>query len=191
LCINNIESTQAFIFYLIQYSLSNLNAFIILIAIGYTLYNYTWNDKTASYRNLKDINNSPVQVISQLKGYFKINPFIAISLAITLFSFIGIPPLVGFFAKQKILVSALDNGYIFISLIAIITSVISAVYYLVVIKSMFFDYKAYTPYNNFSNFLYIIELPPMISLSISITTLIILVFIFLNYIIDDIIYVVV
>jgi NADH-ubiquinone oxidoreductase chain 2 len=40
LSINSIESIIAFMFYLIQYSLSNLNAFIILIAIGYSLYNY-------------------------------------------------------------------------------------------------------------------------------------------------------
>ena len=41
LSISSIESTQAFIFYLTQYSISNLNAFIILIAIGFSLYCYT------------------------------------------------------------------------------------------------------------------------------------------------------
>jgi NADH-ubiquinone oxidoreductase chain 2 len=193
LSINNVESIQAFMFYLIQYSLTNLNAFIILIAIGYTLYNYVWNDKTISYRNLKDINNSPIQLISQLKGYFKINPFIAISLSITLFSFIGVPPLAGFFAKQRILISALDNGYIFITLIAILTSVISAVYYLVVIKSIFFDQKAYISYNNSlsNHFLYKINLPYVVSLIISLITLTLLIFILLNYVIDDIIYIII
>jgi NADH-ubiquinone oxidoreductase chain 2 len=53
---------------------------------------------------------------------------------------VGIPPLVGFFAKQMVLSAALDNGYIFLSLIAIITSVIGAVYYLNVIKEIFFYY---------------------------------------------------
>ena len=43
LTINSVESIQSFIFYLIQYSLSNLNAFILLVAIGYSLYAY--NDK--------------------------------------------------------------------------------------------------------------------------------------------------
>ncbi|GGA14081.1 hypothetical protein GCM10010923_25200 [Blastomonas marina] len=36
----SVESTQAFIFYLIQYSFSNLNVFIILITIGFSLYGY-------------------------------------------------------------------------------------------------------------------------------------------------------
>jgi len=68
---------------------------------------------------------------------------IALSLAITLFSFVGVPPLMGFFAKQMVLSSALDSGYVFMALIAILTSVISAVYYLAVIKQIFFDNVEY------------------------------------------------
>ena len=45
------------------------------------------------YKELLDKNNSPIQLISQLKGYFYINPLLALSLAITIFSFVGIPPL--------------------------------------------------------------------------------------------------
>jgi len=138
LSVSSIESTQAFIFYLIQYSISNLNAFFIIITIGFSLYGYITNNK--EYKSLLDKNNSPVQLISQLKGYFYINPLLSLSLAITIFSFVGIPPLVGFFAKQMVLSAALDNGYIFLSLIAIITSVIGAVYYLNVIKEIFFYY---------------------------------------------------
>jgi len=92
---------------------------------------------------LLDKNNSPIQLISQLKGYFYVNPVLAISLAITIYSLVGIPPLVGFFGKQMVLSAALDNGYIFITLIAILTSVISAVYYLNIIKQMFFDKPDY------------------------------------------------
>jgi len=120
-----------------QYSVSNLNAFIILIAIGFSLYNYT--NKNKEYLNLQDKNNSPIQLISQIKGYFYINSILALSLAITLFSFAGIPPLLGFFAKMMILSAALDKGYIFMVFIAIITSVISAVYYLAIIKDMYFS----------------------------------------------------
>ena len=39
--ISSVESIQAFIFYLMQYSISNLNTFFILLAIGYSLYCYT------------------------------------------------------------------------------------------------------------------------------------------------------
>jgi len=188
LSIHTVESTQAFIFYVIQYSISNLNAFMIILAIGYTLYCFVYNDSsldTENYQNttkendesnkthnivqdinsnintenpqntaknnkdnndnnIQDMNNSPIQLIDQLKGYFYINPALSISLAITLFSFAGIPPLIGFFGKQMILSAAIDNGYIFMALVAILTSVISAVYYLAIIKVIFFEKSCYT-----------------------------------------------
>jgi NADH-ubiquinone oxidoreductase chain 2 len=166
LSIHTVESTQAFMFYLIQYSISNLNAFMLIITIGYSLYCYVYNansldgnevnskenseglknsEKTSEKKaNLQDSNNSPIQLIDQLKGYYYINPVLSLSLAITLFSFAGIPPLIGFFGKQMILSAAIDNGYIFMSLVAILTSVISAVYYLTIIKQIFFDKNDYT-----------------------------------------------
>ena len=155
LSINSLESIQAFLFYLMQYSISNLNAFVLLISIGFSLYPFSYKDKEEKsknapinseadqYNNLLDRNNSPIQLISQLKGYFNLNPVLALSLAITLFSFVGIPPLIGFFAKQMVLSAALDSGYVFLTLIAILTSVISAVYYLAVIKQIFFDKHEY------------------------------------------------
>ena len=84
LSIHSIESIQAFIFYIMQYSVSNLNAFILLVSIGFSLYCFVNENK--DYINLQDKNNSPIQLISQLKGYFYINPILALSLAITLFS---------------------------------------------------------------------------------------------------------
>jgi NADH-ubiquinone oxidoreductase chain 2 len=150
-----------------QYSLTNLNAFILLITIGYSLYLYvekkpdtvssfggsngseseTKESDSASHilltNEIKDLNNSPIQLINQMKGYFYINPVLALSLAITVFSFVGVPPLVGFFAKQMVLSSALDNGYVFITLIAILASVVSAYYYLALVKQIFFHKTDY------------------------------------------------
>ena len=150
--INKSESIQAFVFYLTQYSLSNVNAFVILIAIGYTVYPfvnkefYEKDDKGLSERN-----NTPIQLTSELKGYFYINPMLAVSLCITLFSFAGIPPMAGFFAKQMVLSAALDSGYIFMTIIAILTSVISAGYYLNVIKQVFFDENKLQLHKYFNN----------------------------------------
>jgi len=141
LSINSIESVQAFIFYLMQYSLSNLNAFLLLLSIGYSLYLYVNDSK--EYKDLTDKNNSPIQLISQIKGFFYINPVLSLSFAVTIFSFVGVPPLIGFFAKQMVLSAALDSGYIFLTLIAILTSVISAVYYLNIINQVFFDKPEY------------------------------------------------
>lgn len=198
LSVSSIESIQAFIFYIVQYSISNLNIFIILIAIGYSFYSYI-NDNIEK-DNLIDRNNSPIQLVSQLRGFFYINPFLAISLAITIFSFVGIPPLIGFFGKQMVLSAALDKGYVFIVLIAIFTSVIGGVYYLNIVKETFF-YKPASIINpsikefkilgsvrdtsnkeikkisaNYTN----IVLSSPIAFTISVITLIILLFIFIN-----------
>jgi NADH-ubiquinone oxidoreductase chain 2 len=105
---------------------------------------------------LLDTNNSPIQLISQIKGYFYINPFIAISLTVTLLSFIGIPPIIGFFAKQMVLSAALESGYTFMALVAIITSVIGAGYYLNLIKQVFFyknDYHVNSSIDNLTAYL--------------------------------------
>ena len=195
LSINSIESIQAFIFYLMQYSISNLNAFIILISIGYSLYYYV--NKSKEYKQLLDKKNSPIQLISQMKGYFYINPILALSLGITIFSFVGIPPLIGFFAKQMVLSAALDSGYIFLTLVAILTSVISAVYYLNIIKEVFFYEPIYKVNRAFKNIdfhgnivknnvliekltfkLNNITLSSSLTITISVLTLIILLFIF-------------
>ena len=144
---DSTESMQACIFYIFQYTIANLNGFLILLSIGFFLYLYVYqdnNDVRGMRERLVDENNSPIQLISQIKGYFYINSFISISLAITLFSFIGIPPVAGFFAKQMILSAALDKNQVFLALIAILTSVIGAAYYLNLIKQIFFyknDYK--------------------------------------------------
>ena len=190
LSIDNVESIQAFIFYIIQYSISNLNAFIILISIGYSLFYHIYSD--IELYKIKDKNNSPIQLISQIKGYFYINPLLAISLALTIFSFIGIPPLIGFFAKQMVLSAALENGYIFLTLIAILTSVIGAVYYLGIIKQVFFDESNYkfniisTEYtsnkNNIDSIIKdndIFRLSSSLTFTISILTLVITLFMFM------------
>lgn len=127
LSINTEDSLESFIFYLIQYSITNLNTFFILLAFGYII-----NQGLRS--NKKDIN-----LISDLKGQFATNPLLSLSLALCLFSMAGIPPLMGFFAKAQVLYSSIQNGYYFISIIAILVSVVSAYYYLQIIKVMHFD----------------------------------------------------
>lgn len=141
LIVHSIESYQAFLFYIIQYILTNLNVFMIVIGIGFSLYLYFTN--ISEYNDLPEKNNSPIQLISQLKGYFTINPFLALCLVITMFSFVGLPPLVGFFAKQMVLTTALDNDKIILVLVAVLTSVIGAVYYLNVIKTIYFEKSEY------------------------------------------------
>jgi NADH-ubiquinone oxidoreductase chain 2 len=173
LIVHNIDSYQAYIFYIIQYIITNLNVFLILIAIGFSLYLYYTN--VSEYNNLQEKNNSPIQLISQLKGYFSINPILALCLVITMFSFVGLPPLIGFFGKQMVLTTALDNNKVILVLVGVLTSVIGAVYYLTVIKTIYFDKSEYEKF-----YLYIdISLSNIYSITLSIINLAILSFIFM------------
>jgi NADH-ubiquinone oxidoreductase chain 2 len=118
------------------------------------------NDTRALRERLIDENNSPIQLINQIKGYFYMNSFISISLTITLLSFIGVPPIAGFFAKQMILSAALDRNQLFLVLIAILTSVIGAAYYLNLIKQIFFyksDYNINSSMDNITLAAYIVN----------------------------------
>jgi NADH:ubiquinone oxidoreductase subunit 5 (subunit L)/multisubunit Na+/H+ antiporter MnhA subunit len=131
LAINTEQSIDSFLFYLIQYTITNLNIFLIILAVTYSIYT------PAQYKTGK---REDIRYISELKGLFFSNPLLSLSLCISLFSMAGLPPLIGFFSKQFVLYSALQNGYYFISLIAIIVSVISASYYLKIIKVLHTDH---------------------------------------------------
>src|SRR5258705_4528720 len=130
LSLNSEQSIESVIFYIIQYSITNLNIFIIIISLGLFIYPYyLYNFEPRSGGQAIDIN-----FISQFKGIFFCNPIISFCLTISLFSMAGIPPLLVFFAKQFVLSSSLENGYYFMSLLGIIVSIISACYYLKIIK---------------------------------------------------------
>jgi NADH-ubiquinone oxidoreductase chain 2 len=122
LAVNTEQSIDSFIFYIIQYTITNLNIFLVILGLT-----YCYSTEV----------NKDISFISEFKGLFFKYPLLSLSLAVSLFSMAGIPPLIGFFSKQLVLYSALQNGYYFISVVAIIVSVISCSYYLQIIKVLF------------------------------------------------------
>nr|YP_009710819.1 NADH dehydrogenase subunit 2 [Paxillus involutus]QFZ98768.1 NADH dehydrogenase subunit 2 [Paxillus involutus] len=126
LAINSVNSIEALYFYIFQYTLTNLNVFLILLAFGYVI-----NSKNLINNNLI---NADINFISQLKGQFFHNPILSLSLSICLFSMAGVPPLIGFFSKYYVLYSAISSQYYLMAIIAILTSVISASYYIKIIR---------------------------------------------------------
>ena len=82
--------------------------------------------------------------ISDLSGISKKSPLLAISLLIILFSLAGIPPLGGFFAKFYIFTAVLEKQMYFLAIIGLLTTVISAYYYLRIIKTIYFDESVIT-----------------------------------------------
>jgi NADH-quinone oxidoreductase subunit N len=106
------------LFFLAGYALTNLGAFITVIAIS---------NKVGSDR------------ISDYDGILKRAPMLALALTLCLISLTGIPPTVGFIAKFYIFNAAVQQGLLWLVIIAVLNSVVSAYYYLRVVKVMWFN----------------------------------------------------
>jgi NADH-quinone oxidoreductase subunit N len=115
-------SFSAALFYTVIYVLGSLAAFGVLLHLA---------------RDGKEVKN-----IQDLAGLGKTRPFMALAMAITLFSFAGVPPLAGFFAKFGILQPLLASDtslYIGVAIFAILMALIGCFYYLRIVKIMYFD----------------------------------------------------
>ena len=77
--------------------------------------------------------------INDLSGLSKNHPLLALCFLISLFSLAGIPPLAGFFAKFYIFMSVIESKMYALAIIGLLTTVISAFYYLRIIKIIYFD----------------------------------------------------
>ena len=77
--------------------------------------------------------------INDLAGLGRTNPLLAIALTALMFSFVGIPPLAGFFGKLYVFLAAINAGLYWLAVIGLLTSVVGAFYYLRIVKLMYFD----------------------------------------------------
>ncbi len=109
------------LFFLASYALTNMGAFIAIIAIS------------------SKINSD---LIEDYTGMGKRSPLIALVLTLCLISLIGMPPAAGFMAKFYIFSAAVQHNLLWLVIIAVINSVISAYYYLRVVKVMWFGEAA-------------------------------------------------
>jgi NADH-quinone oxidoreductase subunit N len=102
-------------FFLAGYALANMGAFIAIIAIS----NKTGSDEIADF-----------------SGMMRRSPVVSFVLVVCLISLIGIPPAVGFMAKFYLFSAAIDEGLLWLVIVAVLNSVVSAYYYLRVVKLM-------------------------------------------------------
>jgi NADH-quinone oxidoreductase subunit N len=77
--------------------------------------------------------------LDDLKGLNQRSPWAAMLMLITMFSMAGVPPTLGFYAKFTVLQAALQAGYIYAVVFAVLMAVIGAFYYLRIVKLMYFD----------------------------------------------------
>ncbi|PPQ35140.1 NADH-quinone oxidoreductase subunit NuoN [Rhodopila globiformis] len=80
-----------------------------------------------------------VEQVSDLSGLASNDPFMAMAMAVFMFSLAGIPLMSGFFAKLYIFLASVQAGLWTLAIIGVLTSVVSAFYYIRVVKVMYFD----------------------------------------------------
>ena len=119
-----ISGYQSSIVYISIYVIMNIGAFSCLYLLK----------KDGQYK----------ENISDLSGISKKHPLLAISLLIILFSLAGVPPLGGFFAKFYVFVAVLEKEMYALAIIGLLTTVMSAFYYLKIIKTIYFDDNSIT-----------------------------------------------
>lgn len=107
------------LFYVIAYVLMTLGAFGIIMILS---------------REGFECEN-----ISDFKGLNQRSPWLALIMMFLMLSMAGIPPMIGFYAKLSVLQAALSAGYVWLTVIAVMLSLIGAFYYLRIIKLMYFD----------------------------------------------------
>jgi NADH-quinone oxidoreductase subunit N len=81
----------------------------------------------------------PFERISDLAGLARTRPAMAFFFAMLLFSMAGVPPLAGFFAKFYVFLAAIKAGLFTLAVLGVLTSVVGAYYYLMIVKIMYFD----------------------------------------------------
>ena len=113
------EGLASSLLYLVIYSISSLGVFSFIMMLR------------------KE--NSQILNLQGLAGFSQNYSIAAICMAMLLLSMAGIPPFAGFFAKFYIFVSAIETGFYYIAILGVIFSVISAFYYLKIIKIMYMD----------------------------------------------------
>jgi NADH-quinone oxidoreductase subunit N len=79
------------------------------------------------------------ETLNDFKGLSKRNGWFAVVMSILLFSLAGVPPMMGFAAKFSVLTAVMGTGQIWLTVFAVMFSLIGAFYYLRVIKTMWFD----------------------------------------------------
>lgn len=126
----NLHSVTALLTYLTIYFVTIIGVFTFIISLR--------------------IEGNSSEEILNISGLAKTNSFLAIIMTIFVASLAGLPPLAGFFTKWYILNSLVQDGYISLVIVAVLLSVVSAFYYLRLIKIMWLDepkYKFKTPSN--------------------------------------------
>ncbi|HAG17033.1 MAG TPA: NADH-quinone oxidoreductase subunit N [Bacteroidales bacterium] len=82
-------------------------------------------------------NQTGKELIDDYAGLYKTNPALTLVMTFGLFSLAGIPPIAGFFGKFFLFTAAMESGFLWLTVIAVLNTIISLYYYLLIVKAMY------------------------------------------------------
>ncbi len=115
----NLDGYSAAMFYAVAYVLTSLVSFGIVMLLS-----------RAGFE---------ADQIDDFKGLNRRSPWWALMMLLVMFSLAGIPPTVGFYAKFSVIMAAVGAGFTWLAVVAVLTSLVGAFYYLRIVKLMYFD----------------------------------------------------
>jgi len=115
----NLNGYSAAMFYVVAYVLTSLASFGVVLLLA--------RDGFEADR------------LDDFKGLNQRSPWWAFIMLLVMFSLAGIPPTVGFYAKFSVLEAAVNAGFTWLAVVAVMASLVGAFYYLRVVKLMYFD----------------------------------------------------
>jgi NADH-quinone oxidoreductase subunit N len=116
------QGVQGVLLYLMIYIITNAGVFVCILAMKR--------------------GGENVETIDDLRGLARTNPGMAVAFLIFMFSLAGIPPMAGFFAKFYVFLAAIEAHLYWASVIGVLSSVVGAVYYIRIVKLIYFDEPA-------------------------------------------------
>ena len=115
-----VAGVASVLFYMAVYTVMTLGAFLVVL-------------------RMRDAEGRPVETIESLAGLSRTRPGLALAMAIFMFSLAGLPPLFGFWPKFLVFDAAVQADLTWLAAVAIVTSVVSAFYYIMIVKRIYFD----------------------------------------------------
>jgi NADH-quinone oxidoreductase subunit N len=115
----NLDGFSAAMFYVVVYALTTLASFGMIMLLSREGFE--------------------ADQLSDFKGLNQRSPWWAFVMLIVMFSLAGIPPTAGFYAKFSVIEAAVNAGFVWLAVVAVLASLIGAFYYLRVVKLMYFD----------------------------------------------------
>ena len=142
----NAGQWQLMVVHLIVYTMLSVNLFsIFILPLARTHPGLAYRSRLLRLSGAKDAlkdhgaDGSAIKYISDLHQMYRVNPGLALSLTLSMFSLAGIPPLAGFYSKYLILNALTQNENYNVLALALGVAVLSAFYYLRLIKTLYFS----------------------------------------------------